>query len=259
MLSGLRSLFGLGKPDERPLPARPRLELDSFPAAIYAVGDVHGCLDQLRRLHDTILTDGTDISGPKLILMLGDYVDRGPNSAETLDFLLEPLDDGFQRLCLCGNHDDMMLAHILDPQISSWLDYGGLETLASYGIDVPAYRDAAIRQRKALVESHIPQSHLDFLADLPVLVTVPGTIFSHAGIRPDLPLDEQADVDLMWAVHDYDASAYSGLPLVVHGHTPMPEPLVERHRICVDTGCFATGTLTAIRLQRDSAPKILAS
>ncbi|MBE7731975.1 metallophosphoesterase family protein [Devosia faecipullorum] len=259
MLSGLRSLLGFGNAVERALPARQRLALDSAPAAIYAVGDVHGCLDQLLRLHETILADGADISGQKLILMLGDYVDRGPDSAETLDFLLEPLDDSFQRLCLCGNHDDMMLAHILDPQISSWLDYGGLETLASYGIDVLAYRDATLRQRKALVESHIPQSHLDFLANLPVLVTVPDAIFSHAGIRPDLPLNEQADADLMWVVHDYDASAYSGLPLVVHGHTPMPEPVVELHRICVDTGCFATGTLTAIRLQHGSEPKILAS
>ena len=259
MLSGLSSLFGLSEPEKMgpPSTTRQRLHLSSFPSAIYAVGDTHGCLSQLRHLHDTILDDGATIQGRKLIVMLGDYVDRGPESADTLDFLLEPMGGDFQRICLCGNHDDMMLAHVDDPQISSWLEYGGLETLTSYGIDAQAYRDASIRQRKSLVESYIPQPHLDFLAALPVLLSVPGVLFSHTGIRPDLPIEDHADADLMWPVHDYDASAYAGLPLVVHGHTPVPTPILAAHRICVDTGCFATGILTAVRLQRGLPPKIL--
>lgn len=258
MMVGLNSLFGLGEPEKKgPPSARQRLHLDSFPSAIYAVGDVHGCLSQLQRLHEAILADGATIPGRKLIVMLGDYVDRGPESADTLDFLIEPIADDFQRICLCGNHDDMMLAHIDDPQISYWLDYGGLETLASYGIDAPTYKDASIRQRKALVESYIPQPHLDFLAGLPVLLTVPGALFSHTGIRPDLPIDDHADADLMWPVHNYEAAAYAGWPLIVHGHTPLPTPIVAAHRLCVDTGCFATGILTAARLQQDSPPKIL--
>lgn len=249
MLAGLRSFLGFGDGESKALPARQRLDFSAFPAAIYAIGDIHGCLQQLRRLHDVILADGARYPGEKVIVMLGDYVDRGPDSAATLDFLLEPLPGEFQRVCLCGNHDEMMQAHVVNPQISEWLNFGGMETLTSYGIDARAYRDAPIRQRKGLLRSHIPGIHVDFLANLPIMVSAPGVLFSHAGIRPDMSIDDQDDADLMWPVHDYEPEAYSGWPLIVHGHTPFPTPVVLQHKICVDTGCFATGVLTAVRLR----------
>jgi serine/threonine protein phosphatase 1 len=257
MMPRLRSLLGFGTPEDEAPPGRQRLTLKTFPAAIYAVGDIHGCLNQLQRLHDVILANGAAIPGEKLIVMLGDYTDRGPDSAATLDFLMATLPDDFRRICLAGNHDEMMLAHAENTQFSEWLDYGGMETLLSYGIAADVYRSAAPRQRMALIQSHIPEVHLDFLANLPVMVSAPGVIFTHAGIRPDVPLAEQDDADLMWPVHDYEAAAYQGLPLVVHGHTPFPSPVVHRHRICVDTGCFATGTLTAVRLQPGRKPSLL--
>ncbi|WP_193335457.1 metallophosphoesterase family protein [Devosia beringensis] len=254
----MRSILGLrARPEENPIPARQRLVLSSFPSAIYAVGDVHGCLSQLRRLQDLIIGNGEAISGEKLIVMLGDYVDRGPQSSSTIDFLMEPLPQGFRRICLAGNHDEMMLAHVQNPQFAEWLGYGGLETLASYGIDPDLYRAAPIRHRIALLQSHIPEIHLDFLANLPVLVSAPGVVFTHAGFRPDIPLADHDDADLMWPVHDYDSAAYAGLPLSVHGHTAAPTPQVHQHRICVDTGCFATGTLTAVRLQQGKKPNLL--
>jgi serine/threonine protein phosphatase 1 len=258
MMSRLRSMLGLPPPPvEEPIPERQRLTLPTMPAAIYAIGDVHGCLTQLRRLQEVIVTASQVIEGEKLIIMLGDYVDRGPESAGTLDFLMEPPPESFRRICLAGNHDEMMLAHAENPQFAEWLTYGGYETLASYGIDPAAYRSASPRHRAALINSHVPAIHLDFLANLPVLVSAPGVVFSHAGIRPDIPIPEQDDQDLMWPAHDYPADAYEGLPLVVHGHTPFPSPQVFRHRICVDTGCFATGTLTAVRLQPGKKPSLI--
>lgn len=258
MMSRLRALLGFGRPpeDDAP-PARQRLVLSSFPAAIYAIGDVHGCLNQLQRLQDVIIANGQTILGEKLIVMLGDYTDRGPDSAATLDFLMEPLPEGFRRICIAGNHDEMMLAHAENPQFTEWLSYGGLETLNSYGIAPDIYRAASPRQRIALINSHVPEIHLDFLANLPVMVSAPGVIFTHAGIRPDVPVAEQDDAELMWPVHDYEAAAYAGVPLVVHGHTPFPTPQVHRHRICVDTGCFATGILTAVRLQVSRKPSLI--
>jgi len=258
MISRFRALLGLDSPkEEEAPPGRQRLTLPSFPAAIYAVGDIHGCVNQLQRLQDIILANGDSIPGEKLIIMLGDYTDRGPDSAATLDFLMAPLPEDFRRICLAGNHDEMMLAHAENPQFAEWLDFGGLETLQSYGIAADIYRAASLRQRMALISSHIPEVHLDFLANLPVVISAPGVVFSHAGIRPDMPLASQDDADLMWPAHDFEASAYEGLPLVVHGHTPFPSPVVQPHRICVDTGCFATGVLTAVRLQQDQKPSLL--
>src|SRR5690554_4781330 len=112
MMRRLRSLLGLAAPPALDAhPDRQRIVLPAFPAAIYAVGDVHGCLDQLRRLYEVIINNGVNFPGEKLIIMLGDYTDRGPDSAATLDFLLESPPQGFRRICLAGNHDEMMLAH----------------------------------------------------------------------------------------------------------------------------------------------------
>lgn len=257
MMSRLRTLFGLGKSKQAATAGRQRLVLPALPSAIYAVGDVHGCLSQLRRLQDNILAAGSTIPGEKLIVMLGDYCDRGPDTSGVLDFLMSPLPDDFRRICLAGNHDEMMLSHMDNPRFSEWLNYGGRETLMSYGIDGDVYRAAPLRQRTALLRSHIPDVHRDFLASLPVMVSAPGVIFTHAGIRPEVPLADQDDADLMWPVHDYPADAYQGVPLVIHGHTAAPAPVVRPYRICVDTGCFATGILTAVRLQDGRKPSLL--
>ncbi len=248
-----RLLFGQDRDTARPR----RVDLGIMPSALYAIGDVHGCLDQLGRLEKRIIEDAGGIEGDKLIIMLGDYIDRGPSSAGVLDHLLRPLPEGFRRLCLVGNHERMLLGHFAKPSLQSdWLANGGEETLTSYGIAPDRYAAASTRLRGQMLTSHIPQAHLDFLAALPALITAPGYVFAHAGIRPGVPLERQAEEDLLWMRHDPTTDWSGGLTLV-HGHTVVPEPLVLPGRISVDTGCFATGVLTALRLVEGEEPRFL--
>ena len=136
---------------------RPMLKLDQRPALVYAIGDVHGCLAELRALQDLIVEDAADRPGDKLLVTIGDYVDRGPDSAGVIDFLGLPPPAGFSRICLAGNHEAMMLAHIQSPARNmQWLDFGGDETLLSYGIPVDRYRRASQAQQRQLLQSHIP-------------------------------------------------------------------------------------------------------
>lgn len=232
--------------------------MDRWPGAVYAIGDVHGCLTQLRLLHDRIIADAAHIDGDKLIVCCGDYVDRGPDSAGVLDYLNEPLPEGFQRICLAGNHEIMMLEHVANPRnVTEWFKYGGMETLLSYGLDIQTYLTASPRIRAALLLSHVPDHHLAFLHDLPLILTLPGTIFVHAGIRPGVPLSQQSESDLLWIRDAFFDAADGVAGMVVHGHTPAIEPVVTPHRICIDSGAFATGTLTAVRLVDGQKPEFI--
>ncbi len=259
MAFGLRRLFGHGA--ETPAAfTRPRLHIPEWPAVVYAIGDVHGCLAQLRLLHQKILADAASIEGTKLIVSLGDYVDRGVDSAGVLDFLLSGVPEGFSRVCLAGNHEVMMLDHIAEPRSADrWLDYGGLETLMSYGIDTPAYLTAGARERSGLLRSHIPSQHLEFLKELPVALSLPGLVLVHAGMRAGVPLEDQDEDDLLWIRDqggDGQPDAADG-PLLVHGHTPTPSPRINGRNINIDTGAFATGILTAVRLRPGEKPFFL--
>lgn len=229
--------------------AFPRLRRSRWPSAVYAVGDVHGCFDALTTLERIILEDAGGRPGGKLLVMLGDYIDRGPQSRQVIDHLLEPAPAGFERICLRGNHEQMMLDYLADPQSHGyWLDEGGAETLASYGI---AAEPGQAGHGPASVATQLPQHHLAFLAGLPGLLQLPGWIFVHAGIRPGVPLERQRDDDLIWIREPFLEGG--GLPgfRVVHGHTPVDAPEVTPPRIGIDTHCYATGRLTALRVTPD--------
>lgn len=216
---------------------------------VYAIGDVHGCYDQLHILTDRIEDDSRDIAGRKLIVMLGDYVDRGPKSASVLDWLCAAPPTGFERIALAGNHEALMLEFVADPRPDSrWLQFGGLDTLISYGISPDSFSRARARERAVLLDATIPTEHLDLLRSLPGMLTLPTAVFVHAGIRPDIPLEAQRDDDLFWIREPFLGAEMPQDMLVVHGHTPNVEPVVAGRRICVDTGAFATGVLTAVRL-----------
>src|SRR5688500_4748 len=121
---------------------RTRLTSDAWPAAVYAIGDVHGYLGQLQALEEQILEDGASIAGEKWIINLGDYVDRGPHVSGVIDYLLHPLPAGWRRFALFGNHEEAMLDYLRDPiEHGWWLVEGGAETIESYGIDVDAMLD----------------------------------------------------------------------------------------------------------------------
>ncbi|HEV7274656.1 MAG TPA: metallophosphoesterase family protein [Devosiaceae bacterium] len=233
------------------------VEASERPQLLYAVGDVHGCLEELLRLEQAILADAAGVVGEKWLVMLGDYVDRGPASAGVIDHLLAPPPFGFRRLCLKGNHEAMLLEALSDATaLLHWLSFGGDATLASYGMDQAAIeklRQGQLRggARRQLLAAHLPDEHLEFLRGLPIVLSMPGYIFVHAGLRPGVPLADQQESDLLWirdlfleAEHDHGA-------VVVHGHTPVQQPFVSRTRIGIDTGCFMSGRLTALRIDAE--------
>lgn len=230
----------------------PRLVIDpSEPAVVYAIGDVHGCLDALIALEERIVADAGGIEGRKLIVMLGDYLDRGPKSAAVIYHLTASPPAGFERICLRGNHDDAFLAFLDGDPSGDWvLDHGAEQTFASYGLDMEALAlDSARHVLREVIRAAVPASHVEFLRQLPVLLTIGTDVFVHAGLRPGRPLAEQTDDDLMWIRRSF-LDLGPGLPVrVFHGHTPMREAYVGAERVSLDTHCYRTGRLTAARLQ----------
>ncbi|WP_349436744.1 metallophosphoesterase family protein [Pararhizobium sp. A13] len=235
---------------------RQKLLFEGGPDHIYAVGDVHGCDDLLGRLEDLIFEDSRKRAGTKWLIMLGDYVDRGPKSASVLDRLTTKPRAEVKRFCLAGNHEEVMLDFLRNPSSDHrWLDFGGLETLYSYGLHkLPANRQAL----KNLLQSRIPDEHVAFLESLPSMLSIPGFCFVHAGLRDGVALAEQQDADLLWLRPPANAKAVATNGVIaIHGHTPVAKVEVGPARINVDTGAYMSGILSAVRLSRRSVPEII--
>lgn len=228
---------------------------DTDGRVVYAVGDVHGRYDLLVPLLAAINDDMAAASPGRraLLLFLGDYVDRGPQSAEvltTLVWLSRHAD--FDVTFLRGNHEDMMLAFLSRPQkAASWLRVGGAQTLQAYGVEVTDERpspDACVRLRDDLMD-RLPASHLAFLRLLESHAICGNYVFVHAGLRAGVPMEEQSEQDLLWIRDDFLNSTEPFERVVVHGHSWTSDaPVMAAHRIGVDTGAYKTGTLTAVRL-----------
>lgn len=235
------------------------LKLSKMPAAIYAIGDIHGCADLYDRLEAQIIADGAEIEGTKLILSLGDVVDRGGASAGVIDRLMSPAPKGFKRLTLRGNHEDMMVKFMADPDAHrKWLDFGGTETLASYGLspDPEVRFDLPASKLRHMMDAAIPDAHRKFLRDLPLALSVGPYRFAHASYDRDTDFEAQKSDTLMWG--DPEASEQGKNDLIfVHGHVVVDAPVVREKRINVDTGAYSTGILTAIRITPEIEDKQL--
>ena len=219
---------------------------------IYAIGDVHGRLDLLTRLHALIAADAADAPMQRrVIVYLGDYIDRGPDSRGVVDLLLQP-PPGFESVHLLGNHEDYLLQFLEHAEVGPhWCAYGGLATLASYGVRPPSgFTPSAAdfeTARRALADK-IPSAHLDFLRRLKLTHAEGGYLFVHAGVKPGVALADQQTEDLLWIRDEFLNSDDDFGACVVHGHTIVETPEQRANRIAIDTGAFATGTLTALVL-----------
>jgi serine/threonine protein phosphatase 1 len=224
---------------------------------IYAVGDVHGHLGALERMLAAIAEDATQARRDgclPLLVFLGDYVDRGADSRGVLDRLSGGALPGVDCRFLLGNHEAVLLDFLDEPaNAAEWLDFGGVETLASYGV-VASFglrergRCEAVRDRFA---ETLPEIHRAFLEGLEAMIVLGDYVFVHAGIRPGRRLDKQSLDDLLWIREPFLSDTRMHEKVVVHGHTVIDEPELLPNRICVDTGAYATGVLTAIVLQGD--------
>jgi serine/threonine protein phosphatase 1 len=236
---------------------RKRLQISADRPLIYAIGDVHGCLDALLALEERIKADAAPHAALQpLLIYLGDYVDRGPASAAVIEHLAKRHADGIERIALCGNHDDTFLNFMSEPaQNRRWLDYGGDATLRSYGLELADYLDRAdgLQALGEALRARVPAHHVAFLQALPIALLSGNRLFVHAGIQPGVPLPAQQDHDLIW-IREPFLSEGPGLPLtVIHGHTAGREPVFGKGRICIDTTCYASGRLTALRVTLDGA------
>ncbi len=258
-----RNLYGAKdvRPTNYQKNARARLNFseEEF-SAIYAVGDIHGCYDQLLSAEIRIREDAVKYPGSILVVFLGDYVDRGERSREVLEHLSGFDDDlHIRRVALCGNHDTAFLKLLNNPQIArEWLSFAGDDTLRSYGIDASyLLRHRGADGLRAVLQQAIPLHHKRFLEDMPVMVQIGNLVFVHAGIRPGIGLSSQLDEDLLWIRQPFLTKGPQ-LPTVtvIHGHTPVAQPYFGNGRVCLDTRAFATGNLTILRIA-GSVAKIL--
>jgi serine/threonine protein phosphatase 1 len=221
---------------------------------VYAVGDVHGRADLLEKMHAAILKDALDVPAErKVVVYLGDYVDRGPHSKKVVDLLLERPLAGFERVHLMGNHEAFLIEFLNDLEAGpGWFFNGGLATLASYGVKIGKHDELSYDVLQRVQEefrSKVPATHLAFFRALEFSRTEGDFFFVHAGIRPGEPLDNQTDEDMLWIREEFLGSAEDYGKVIVHGHTITWEPEVKPNRIGIDTGAFASGVLTALVLE----------
>ena len=220
---------------------------------VYAIGDIHGRADLLVRLFDQIEEDAKS-AGPDvniIMVFLGDYVDRGFQSKDVIDFLLSDRLAKYETVFIKGNHEDAFVKFLTDAAFGpDWAKYGGAETLTSYGIRPPRSRTMPEEWFEVCdrLNAVLPAEHRTFLTLLKPSAQIGDYMFVHAGVSPDKPLDMQVESDLLWIRDGFldDQTVFECV--IVHGHTPINEPHHDHRRIGVDTGAYLTGKLTAARL-----------
>lgn len=217
---------------------------------LYVIGDVHGCVEQLIRVHRAIDQDRR--RRPAIdwrIVHLGDYVDRGPESRDVISFLRTRMLRDDRVLCIRGNHDQMFADAVAGDlhRLHAWLENGGVETLCSYRVDPDAFVKSL--EKSEDMAHRFPETHLEFLNALPVALRFGDYFFVHAGVRPDLPFGEQSVDDLMWIREPFLTWPEEYEAIVVHGHTPVEQIDTRVNRIGIDTGACYGGRLTCLVLE----------
>lgn len=244
MNSLLRSLFAL---DDKPRhPAVP----DGY--RIYAVGDVHGRDDLLDDLLGQIEEDIACARPAKIVIVfLGDLIDRGPASAEVIERLRTYAGGGHRLIFLAGNHEEVLL-RILDGDeqlVVDWLGFGGAECMRSYGVDPKRLKRMTAAEAAEAIRNAIPLEHADFLRGFDDTFRAGDYLFVHAGIRPGVPIEQQSQTDLRWIREPFLTHGGDHGFVVVHGHSISEQVDEKPNRICVDTGAYRTGTLSALVLE----------
>jgi serine/threonine protein phosphatase 1 len=226
---------------------------------LYAIGDIHGRLDLLDQLLELIRGDQVGRpEAPVILIFLGDYIDRGPDSKGVVDRLIEGFPEAYSSVFLKGNHEDLLLSFVHDPTPNlSWLRNGGDAALLSYGVDQATISRAFLGYAEEVAEAAaafralLPAGHLEFYQSLQTSWRFGDYFFVHAGVSPEAPLEEQKEEDLLWIREPFLSSTRDFGAVVVHGHTPTRFPQDFGNRIALDTYAVRTGKLTAVRVEGD--------
>lgn len=227
-----------------------KLEQSDFPdhCRLYCIGDIHGRLDLLQQVHQKIHIHATDFIGRKLVVYLGDYVDRGPHSKQVVDYLLtNPLPE-FESIYLLGNHEQSLLQFLYSNHVAlahDWFRFGGIATLQSYGValnGIPTAKD--IDRLRCELSDKCPEEHKIFYQKLLISFELGHYFFVHAGVKPKVDLKNQNHEDLLWIRDEFINSKTDHGKIIVHGHTVTDKPDIKFNRIGLDTGAYITNNLT---------------
>jgi serine/threonine protein phosphatase 1 len=218
----------------------------------YVVGDIHGRLDLLEELLAKIHAElQRRPAGKTLLAFVGDLVDRGPKSAQVVERLRTYQRPGVRPVFLLGNHEEVFLRIVKGDTslIPSWLQFGGLQCLVSYGVSADAIHGAPSDSVVQLLRAAVPQEHIDFLETFADSCRFGDYLFVHAGLRPGVDLDLQSQSDLRWIREPFLSDESDHGFVVVHGHTISEEVEERPNRIGIDTGAYRTGILTALGIE----------
>ena len=252
MIQFVRSLFGGSSP-------APRIARVPEGTRWYVIGDIHGRLDLFEALKQAIdQDDAARTPARTTVVLLGDLVDRGPDSAGVVALAQRWGQERAVRY-IAGNHEEMFLQSFDDAEVlRHFLKHGGRETVLSYGIDRDSYNAMDVAQVQDAMRDLVPQADRDFLAGFEDMIVAQDYIFVHAGIHPDRPIEEQTPSDLRWIRDRFLRHDEAFSHVVVHGHTIFEDVEDTQHRIGIDTGAFRTGRLTALMLEDDRRDTIMA-
>jgi len=225
-------------------------------SVVWSIGDVHGRLDLLTPLLDHIVHDARGSSGTTTVVMLGDYIDRGPDSRGVIEFLEDlAVRQPVELHLLRGNHEEKMETFLRDPSIGpKWCEYGGREALRSFGVSAPSlsHRPEAWKAVANDLSHVMTDAHRSFFKRLKDHCTIGDYFFTHAGARPGVPLSEQTSHDMRWIRHSFLRDERPFEKIIVHGHTPATRHHNDQRRIGIDTEAYRSGRLTAVRLEGQS-------
>jgi serine/threonine protein phosphatase 1 len=223
---------------------------------VYAVGDIHGRADLFAALIDAIEEDDarrnrSDGPAGTTVVLLGDLIDRGPDSARVLSLARDWQRQRVVRI-LCGNHEEMLLESLFSLEtLRAFLRYGGRETVLSFGIESDLYFAATYDELQTLMNCQIPGPVIEFIRTFEEQILIGDYLFVHAGIRPGVALEDQLRSDLLWIREPFLSHGGDFGAVVVHGHTIFEQPDIQDYRIGIDTGAYFSGILTAIGLEGD--------
>ncbi len=247
---GSRSMFWKRKIK----PALPVAGSFAVPAGrrVYAIGDIHGRDDLFAAILDQIRADNAK-RGPAEVslILLGDLVDRGPDSAKVVDRAIRLRGEFPDTRLLIGNHEECFLAALTGDvrKLRYFMRIGGDATVQSYWDDPASLPEASFDEVAARLPSMVPAEHVDFMGRGEDIIEIGDYVFVHAGIRPGVPLEKQSTNDLRWIRDEFLAAPSGDEYMVIHGHTITDFPAIRPNRIGVDTGAYKSGVLTAIGLE----------